>query len=46
MVETLRPILADPDLRAHMSQLGLAQAARFSWEKAAEETWALYQTLI
>jgi glycosyltransferase involved in cell wall biosynthesis len=46
MVEVLRPILADPDLRAQMSQRGLARAARFSWQKAAEETWALYQKLL
>jgi glycosyltransferase involved in cell wall biosynthesis len=46
MVETLRAILSDPDLRAEMRDRGLAQAARFSWEKAAEETWTLYQTLL
>jgi glycosyltransferase involved in cell wall biosynthesis len=46
MVETLRPILADPDLRAEMRQRGLAQAGRFSWQKAAQETWNLYQTLL
>jgi glycosyltransferase involved in cell wall biosynthesis len=46
MVEALRPILADADLRAEMRQRGLEQAARFSWEKAAEETWALYQRLL
>jgi glycosyltransferase involved in cell wall biosynthesis len=46
MVEVLRPILSDPDLRAEMRQRGLAQAARFSWQKAAEQTWALYQTLL
>lgn len=46
MVQALRPILADPDLRADMRQRGLAQAARFSWEKAAQETWSLYQTLL
>jgi glycosyltransferase involved in cell wall biosynthesis len=46
MVETLRPILADPELRAQMRQRGLAQAALFSWEKAADQTWTLYQTLL
>jgi glycosyltransferase involved in cell wall biosynthesis len=46
MVEILRPILSDPDLRAEMRERGLAQAARFSWKKAAEKTWELYQSLI
>ena len=46
MVEALRPVLADPALRADMRRQGLAQAARFSWQKAAEKTWALYQTLL
>jgi glycosyltransferase involved in cell wall biosynthesis len=46
MVEALRPVLADPALRAEMRRQGLAQASRFSWQRAAEETWALYQTLL
>ena len=46
MVAALRPILADPGLRIEMRARGLAQAARFSWKKAAEETWALYQRLL
>jgi glycosyltransferase involved in cell wall biosynthesis len=46
MIETMRPVLADPDLRADMREQSLAQAARFSWSKAAEETWALYQSLL
>ena len=46
MVDVLHAILADPDLQADMRQRGLAQAARFSWQKAAEETWALYQKLL
>jgi glycosyltransferase involved in cell wall biosynthesis len=46
MLAVLRTILSDADLRAAMRQRGLAQAARFSWEKAARETWELYQTLL
>jgi glycosyltransferase involved in cell wall biosynthesis len=46
MVDALRPVLADPDLRAEMREQGLAQAERFSWQKAAEETWSLYQSLL
>ena len=39
-------VLANAALRAEMRQKGLAQAARFSWQKAAGETWALYQSLL
>jgi len=46
MADVLRPVLADPDLRAKMREQGLDQAARFSWQKAAQETWTLYQTLV
>jgi glycosyltransferase involved in cell wall biosynthesis len=46
MIQTTRSVLADAGLRAEMRQMGLAQAARFSWQKAAEETWALYQALM
>lgn len=31
--------------RAERRELGLAQAARFSWERAARETYAVYETL-
>jgi glycosyltransferase involved in cell wall biosynthesis len=43
MVERLRRLLKDPDLRKQMSKEGLAQAARFSWERAASETLAVYE---
>jgi glycosyltransferase involved in cell wall biosynthesis len=46
MTDVLRPVLADPDLRAAMREQSLIQAARFSWKKAAKETWALYQSLL
>jgi glycosyltransferase involved in cell wall biosynthesis len=46
MVEAVRAVLAAPDLREEMRRQGLAQAARFSWRRAAEETWALYQRLL
>jgi glycosyltransferase involved in cell wall biosynthesis len=46
MAQITRAILADTDLRAEMQNRGLAQAARFSWQRAAAETWALYQRVI
>ena len=46
MTEVTRTVLGDPELRAEMRGRGLAQAARFSWRRAAEETWALYEKLL
>ena len=39
----LGQILTDADLRAMLRSKGLAQAARFSWRPAAEETLAVYR---
>lgn len=36
---------ADPALRDRMRERGIAQAARFSWEKAARETLAAYREM-
>ena len=46
MFDALRAVLADPGLRLDMRRKGLAQATKFSWQRAAEETWALYQKLM
>lgn len=46
MIEVAAQVLGDESLRGEMSQCGLARAARFSWPRAAEETWLLYQSLI
>jgi glycosyltransferase involved in cell wall biosynthesis len=35
--------LTDEDLRAQMRERGLARAKLFSWEKAAEQTLAVYR---
>jgi len=36
----------DARLRAQLRDLGLAQAARFSWDKMARETLAVYQHVL
>ncbi len=46
MVEVTWRVVQDPALRAEMSEVGLAQAARFSWQRAAHETWALYERVM
>ena len=37
---------SSPELRASMSERGLQQAQRFSWEACARTTLATYQTVI
>jgi glycosyltransferase involved in cell wall biosynthesis len=39
-------LLADPGLRAELAQRGRAQAARFSWERTARETLAVYDAAV
>ncbi len=39
----LRAVLSDPDLAAALRARGLEQAARFSWERAAQETLQVYR---
>ncbi len=46
MTTTLRQVLADEELRAEMRAAGLEQAAKFSWERAAQETLAVYEQVI
>lgn len=46
MAQAIRTVLADADLRKAMSSRGLEQSRRFSWERAASETWSLYQKVI
>jgi glycosyltransferase involved in cell wall biosynthesis len=43
MVAALRRLLADADLRAMLVERGARRAAGFSWDRAAHETWAVYQ---
>ena len=45
MTSTIRRLLGDADLREVLRQRGMAHAAGFSWERAARETWAVYDQL-
>ncbi len=45
LTDGLRRILANPALADDLRARGLAQAAHFSWERAAEETLAVYRRL-
>jgi glycosyltransferase involved in cell wall biosynthesis len=42
----LRRVVADADLAAELARRGVAQATRFSWQRAAAETLAVYRQLI
>lgn len=46
MAAALAKVLSDRDLRREMRRKGLQQAACFSWQRAAQETRALYDRLI
>ena len=39
-------VAADPDVAEEMRQRGLQQAARFSWEQTADQTFALYERVM
>ncbi len=45
LAQSLTQLAADPDLRAQLSRAGKLRATQFSWSKAAQQTWAVYQEL-
>ena len=45
LVGAMITVLSDEDLRARLRQRGIARAERFSWEKTARETLAVYQEM-
>ena len=46
IAQAMARVLFETGLRARMRELGLAQAARFTWEKAARETLAAYHKVL
>jgi glycosyltransferase involved in cell wall biosynthesis len=42
MVQAMRDVLFDPELRARLCRLGLQRAAMFSWRKSAHQTLGAY----
>jgi glycosyltransferase involved in cell wall biosynthesis len=46
IIERLRSLATDGALRQALRTMGAARAAEFSWVRAAQETWAVYQQLI
>jgi glycosyltransferase involved in cell wall biosynthesis len=39
-------LINDPDLRARLSDLGRSRAKRYTWDRAAEATYSIYQELV
>ena len=46
LADHLGALWADPGLRADLARRGLAQAARFTWARAARETAAVYRAVL
>ena len=46
MAAQIAAVLDDASLRSEMSARGLQHAARFSWDKAADETFAVYERVL
>lgn len=46
MAEKMLKILKDDDLRHKLSQRGIKHANKFSWQKTAQETSAVYRTIL
>lgn len=46
MVSVVRRLLTDKEERHARQQLGIIQAQKFSWERAARETMAVYETVL
>lgn len=46
MASTIRAVWTDGEQRAEMREQGLAQAAKFSWARAAEETLGIYGAVL
>ena len=42
LVEAIRQVLTDSELRKDMIRKGLEQSKKFSWEKTARETQEVY----
>ena len=46
MFRAMRDLLLDTDLRQRMERLGIKNAARFSWGKAAKQTLDVYHDVV
>ncbi len=42
----LERLLDDPDRRSRLRELGIERAASYTWERTADEVWAVYERLL
>jgi glycosyltransferase involved in cell wall biosynthesis len=45
LAKALYTVVTDGELRQHLRELGLKRAAQFSWQKCAQQTLDLFQSL-
>lgn len=46
MADTIQAVINDPTKLEQMRQAGLVQASKYSWERMAKETYAIYQQVL
>jgi glycosyltransferase involved in cell wall biosynthesis len=46
LIEWLRRVTRDADLRTNLIRRGFDRARQFSWEKAVSETWNIYSSVL
>jgi glycosyltransferase involved in cell wall biosynthesis len=46
IAQGLNHLIEDEALRQRLARQGLVRSAGFTWEKAVEETWKVYQELL
>jgi glycosyltransferase involved in cell wall biosynthesis len=46
IARALKRVLVNGSLRTRMREMGLSQAARFSWQRVAQETLAVYRQVL
>ena len=46
MASTIERVITDDDLRRQMIKRGTSQVAKYSWEKMARETHAIYMSVL
>jgi len=46
MASAIRAVWTDAERRAEMGKQGLERAAEFSWKRAANETLAVYESIL
>jgi glycosyltransferase involved in cell wall biosynthesis len=46
MADAINEVLTDKDLRESLIKAGRQQAAKYSWQRTAEQTLAVYQQVL